>query len=138
MALDTAPSLRHQIDAGMYADPDDRGIGDVHKSKAWQSIRLTIIARDQWQCGMCRCLLTEGKKDPRAAVVDHIIPAAMRPDLFYAPDNLWAVCKACHDGPCASIEARHRGYEAIRAAKMDRRGKRSTPRAVGLDGYPIR
>jgi 5-methylcytosine-specific restriction endonuclease McrA len=71
------------------------------------AFRLAILNRDHWLCQMCGCLLTEGRTHPRAAVVDHLIPVALRPDLAYDPANCRAVCKADHDGACQSIERRH-------------------------------
>ena len=82
---------------------------------------------------MCGALLTGGKWKGRSAVVDHKIPATLiEIERFYDKANLWAVCKACHDGPCASIEAKHQdNAQAIVTAK-------EAYRPVGLDGYPIR
>ena len=103
-----------------------------HSTAAWQRTRLAILHRDLFTCQMCDTILTGGRHNPRAAVVDHLMPEALRPDLFLDDSNLRSVCKACHDGPCASIEARHEGdADAIRAAKL------ATHR-IGVDGWPIK
>jgi len=102
-----------------------------HSTAAWQRTRLAILHRDLFTCQMCGIILTSGKHSPRAAVVDHLIPETLRPDLFLEDSNLRSTCKSCHDGPCASIEAKHApDGDAIRAAKL------ATHR-IGVDGWPI-
>ena len=102
-----------------------------HTSKAWGKYKEIIIKRDGYTCQMCGVFLRRGRKHPRSAVVDHKQPAKLRPDLFYDDDNVWAVCKRCHDTTCQSIEARYgNDAEAIRTAK-----EAHSP--VGIDGYPI-
>jgi RNase P subunit RPR2 len=110
----------------MTARPNYRG-------KPWQRFRITILKRDLWTCQMCSVLLTSGRSYRRAAVVDHLMPARLRPDLFLSDDNTRAVCKSCHDGPCKSIEVRlGEDADAIRAAKL-------AWHAGGYDtaGYPL-
>ena len=53
---------------------------------------------------MCGALLRTGRNAPDSAVVDHIEPIELSPHRIDDPTNLWAVCKGCHDGACASIE----------------------------------
>ena len=102
-----------------------------HSTASWQRMRKVILHRDLYTCQMCGIILTSGKHSPRAAVVDHLMPARLRPDLRLDEGNLRSICKACHDGPCAQIEAKHQGDAgAIRAAKL------AVPR-IGLDGWPI-
>jgi hypothetical protein len=102
-----------------------------YKTSAWEWHRRQILKRDLYSCQMCGVLLSSGKRDHRAAVVDHKRPARLRPDLFLDPANTWAVCKRCHDSVCHAIEVRHGDdAEAIARAK-------EAYRPVGLDGYPI-
>ena len=73
------------------------------------AIMRDTFADQNGQCAMCQSPVDptlRGKVDPRSAVLDHIRPHNLRPDLALDVGNLWMVCKACHDGPCASIEAR--------------------------------
>lgn len=102
-----------------------------HHSQTWRKYRLYILSRDNWTCQMCGTWLREGKRHNNAATADHIIPAELRPDLFYEDTNVQAVCKTCHDRTCQAIEKRHAGNaDAIAKAKR-------AYRPVGLDGYPI-
>ena len=90
-----------------------------HRTARWQAYRKRILLRDLWTCQMCDALLTEGRTSPRSAVVDHVQPAELRPDLFYDETNARAVCRDCH-AICDSIEKRHSGNaEAIAKAKRE-------------------
>lgn len=58
-----------------------------YHSKAWRRLRLVIL----WTHPICqRC-----SKEP-ACDVHHVIERERRPDLQLDPDNLEALCKACH------------------------------------------
>ncbi|MBO9398744.1 HNH endonuclease [Shimia sp. R9_2] len=57
---------------------------------------------------MCGVVLREGRRHKAAAVVDHIRPYDLRPDLELEPDNLWSVCRDCHDRECRRIEDKAR------------------------------
>lgn len=93
----------------------DRG---PYGTARWQRLRQAVLTRDLFTCQMCGVILREGREDDRAAVVDHIQPVRLRPDLFYDPDNLWSVCRQCHDGAIRRAEDRHQNdAEATRAAK---------------------
>ena len=109
------------------SSPADRRF---YSSQAWRSLRLVILLRDGYRCCMCGTILKAGRRGDRAAIVDHIRPLALRPDLGLDEGNLWSVCSGCHDRTCTSIEARHAGdADAIAAAK-------AAWRPVGIDGYP--
>jgi 5-methylcytosine-specific restriction endonuclease McrA len=97
----------------------------------WARFKAAIIRRDMGICQMCGAALVIGRKHHRSAVVDHIRPAVLRPDLFYDPENTRAVCKRCHDTDCQRIERRHAGdAEAIAQAK-------SRHHDIGVDGWPL-
>jgi hypothetical protein len=69
-------------------------------------------------CQMCGAWLRSGKKDSAAAVVDHIRPHTLRPDLTWDEANLQVICRSCH-AVCDGIEKRHRpDAEAIAKAKQ--------------------
>lgn len=85
----------------------------------WGTTRTAILTRDLWHCRMCGVLLRGGRSDSAAALIDHMRPAKLRPDLFYAHDNLIAVCRQCHATTCDKIERKHwPDDEAIYQAKV--------------------
>ena len=109
------------------SSPEDRRF---LTSTAWRTLRPIVLHRDGYRCRMCAVIVTDGRTGDRAAVIDHIRPRSLRPDLALDDGNCWCVCRGCHDGPCASIEARHPGdADAIAAAK-------AAWRPVGVDGCP--
>lgn len=67
---------------------------------------------------LCRICSQQGFVAP-ATVTDHIRPHKGDKELFFDASNLQALCKPCHDGLKAQIEAH--GYH----------------RATGEDGWPI-
>ena len=92
----------------------------IFSSHNGRKARNAFLARSDWQCAMCGALLTKGRTHARSAVVDHIKPAALCPELEWVEANWWLVCKACHDGPCETIERQHAGNaDAIAQAKRD-------------------
>jgi predicted kinase len=91
----------------------------LYRGKRWQALRILIINRDKYTCQRCKVFVTKGKRSPRSAVVHHKIPHKGDDALFWDQGNLELVCKACHDGPIQSAEAR--GYDST----------------VGADGWPI-
>lgn len=96
-----------------------------------RAFRETILVRDLFTCQMCGTLLRCGRAHKRAAVVDHIKPIELRPDLTWDEGNCWSICRGC-DAVCESIEKRKTpDADAIAAAKR-------AHRPVGLDGYPIK
>ena len=106
-----------------------------YRTTRWQKLRQAILLRDSYTCQMSGVLLRGGRSDRtgsilRPAVIDHLVPHAGSPDLFWDPDNLWAISADMHDTVCQAIEARLTG-EAVRAAKI-------AYRFVGLDGSTLR
>ncbi len=96
----------------------DASLRSMYKVKRWAELRSAILLRDLYRCQMCGVTLTQGRDDDRAALVDHIMPAKLCPDLFYEPSNLQACCRNCHASTCADVEARYVGdADAIAAAK---------------------
>lgn len=97
-----------------------------------RAFRKRILIRDLFTCQMCGVLLREGKTDSRAAVVDHIKPIELCPDLTWDEGNCQATCAHCHNTACASIEVRHAGDAKTIAEK------KLLHAPVGLDGYRIK
>lgn len=107
-----------------------------YRTTRWQKLRQVILLRDCFTCQMSGAPLRGGRSDKsssilRPAVVDHLQPHNGQADLFWDPDNLWAISADMHDTVCQAIEARGLTGDAIRAAKI-------AHRVVGIDGYPAR
>ena len=94
----------------------------------------SLFVAQSGKCKMCGALVNaalRGTKDKRAAVVEHVRPHKLRPDLRYDETNIALVCLKCHNVDCARIEAKHWPYAERIATEKDRQ------RPVGLDGYRI-
>lgn len=59
--------------------------------KAWHSMRLRVLARDNWQCQTCGRVCS----DPKEAHVDHKIPKRLQ-DGEDREELLWTLCIRCH------------------------------------------
>lgn len=59
----------------------------------WADIRLTVLQRDDYTCGLCK-----KKVDASEAEVDHLSAYRnyKRPVEANRPENLWTLCKECH------------------------------------------
>ena len=82
--------------------------------RRWRKERGQFLAINRY-CKFCRAA---GKR-ARATVVDHIVPHRGDEELFWEQSNWQPLCKPCHDGDKAVMEAR--GYS-------DR---------IGVDGWPV-
>ena len=60
----------------------------VTSTRRWQTLRAAILERDGYRCASCG---TRGRLE-----VDHVKPVRTHPELAYCPDNLQALCPACH------------------------------------------
>lgn len=60
----------------------------VIRTAQWKVLRMAILERDGFRCKGCGC---NGRLE-----VDHIKPVRTDPDLSFVPDNLQALCPACH------------------------------------------
>lgn len=106
-----------------------------YRTTRWQKLRQVILLRDSFTCQMSGALLRGGRSDKtgsilRPAVIDHLMPHNGQADLFWDPDNLWAISADMHDTVCQAIESRMTG-EAVRAAKIGHR-------FIELDGRTAR
>ena len=90
----------------------------LYYTKSWKQLRATILTRDGYRCQRCKVTLTNGRSDPRAAVVHHIKPHKGDLTLFNDPANLESVCWRCHSGAIQSEEVL--GYDTT----------------IGADGWP--
>lgn len=64
----------------------------------WRTLRLAILDRDGWQCGVCGCLL-----DKSNATVDHVVPLAADRSQRLEPSNLRACCRSCNSRKGARV-----------------------------------
>jgi len=116
--------------AGVAAHPRDMSHPFASGAKKVRRFREGVLTRDGWQCRICATLLTDGASHERSAVVDHIRPHRLRPDLTWDEGNCWALCRGCH-ADMQGIEKRlSPDADAIAAAKLRRRG-------IGQDGWPV-
>jgi len=91
--VSTAPPLiaRQDRDTARAVDQPWRRWYFTHR---WHKLRAAIRERDLFTCGIC-CQVATGKG---MAVVDHRVPHHGDEGLFWDEDNLWTLCKPCHDG----------------------------------------
>ncbi|MFV1807415.1 HNH endonuclease [Phaeobacter sp. Ax4a-4a] len=95
-------------------------------SEARDRFATTLYAQQGGKCWMCCQPIPaglRGKTGKRAAVVDHIRPWRLRPDLAFELTNLGLVCAGCHFTHCASIEAAHAGDAEMIAQAKERIGQ---------------
>lgn len=75
-------------------------------SAARDRYAVALFMSQDGKCRMCGAPIPaslRGKKGKRAAVVDHIRPWRMCPELAHALSNLQLICRGCHH-VCESIE----------------------------------
>ena len=75
---------RRKFCSGMHSD-----IWHYHVIPWWPTMRSVILERDDGKCAVC------GHKNWDNEV-DHIVPKATDPDMFWYEDNLHVLCKKCH------------------------------------------
>lgn len=86
-----------------------------------RGLKARVWNRDGGRCQMpgCGVVVIAGREAPNAGVVDHKRPHRGDWALFRSLDNLWLLCKACHDQRKQVIELR--GFDP----------------AVDEDGWPV-
>lgn len=89
-----------------------------------------MFDRDGWCCRVCGVMVTQGRASRRSAVGDHLRPARLAPEAFLDAENVWTVCKWCHDGDIKALEAQYwsTGADRIKSEKLKLK-------PLGLDGY---
>lgn len=76
----------------------------LYKTARWQELRLRILLRDLLTCQRPGCGFTTA--DTSQLVCDHREPHRGDERLFWDEDNLWTLCKPCHDGWKQRLEQR--------------------------------
>lgn len=83
----------------------------TRKGRAFrQRVAAELFAEQLGRCKTCGQPINPtlaGIRDPRSAVVDHVIPWRLRPDLAFRKSNLRLTCKGCHDTHDQAIERAH-------------------------------
>lgn len=71
-----------------------------YASTEWRKLRMRVLVRDLFTCQMC------GKLEPNTALLvgDHKEPHRGDRARFFDEQNVWAVCKPCHDGEKQKLE----------------------------------
>lgn len=80
--------------------------GHIFSTRRGRKVRAEVMKRDLYRCQMCGLIVFPGRHKSTSAVVDHLVPVELAPELELEKSNLWTVCKGCHDGPCQFIEKR--------------------------------
>ena len=66
---------------------------NFYAQQRWRKLAAQIRKRDNMRCAFCGTAC--GFKGD--AIVDHIKPRRLHPELAYDPNNLQLLCKRCHD-----------------------------------------
>jgi 5-methylcytosine-specific restriction protein A len=66
-----------------------------YKTQAWRRKRWQVLVRDLFTCQMPGCGKVES--DTSQLVADHKTPHRGDEALFWDDQNLWCLCKTCHD-----------------------------------------
>lgn len=66
-----------------------------YRTARWLRLSEAVKTRDLCTCQLCGIKIT-GKGQ---AIADHRVPHKGDLALFWDADNIWCLCKACHDGP---------------------------------------
>jgi 5-methylcytosine-specific restriction endonuclease McrA len=75
-----------------------------YNTTEWRRLRIDIFKRDLFTCQWPGCGRVEGNTS--LLVADHVVPHRGDERLFWNCTNLQTLCKPCHDGPKARVEAR--------------------------------
>lgn len=65
-----------------------------YHSAEWKRLRLRVLERDLFTCKLC------GKIELNTSrlIGDHKVPHHGNRSDFFNANNVWCLCKACHDG----------------------------------------
>ncbi len=72
----------------------------------WKQLREDVLKRDDYICQATGVLLVGGLNTWNSPIADHKVPHRGDPELFWDPDNVWAVCKRWHDSEKQRLEKR--------------------------------
>ena len=86
---------KHTYEKNRYnRERTDRQYTDFYKTKEWLTVRGIALARDRYQCVMCKRkgIIT------MATMVHHIIPVKKDWNKRLELSNLMSLCECCHNG----------------------------------------
>jgi 5-methylcytosine-specific restriction protein A len=72
-----------------------------YKSRAWMTLRLEALQRDNYECQQCK----QRGKYRKADCVHHIKEVKPHPELALTLDNLMSLCNTCHNEIHDRLEA---------------------------------
>ena len=86
---------------------DQRAWRGWYKTSRWQKLRMKILLRDLFTCQWRGCGRVVA--DTSQLVADHREPHRGDEALFWDEENLWTLCKPCHDSTKQREERRGDG-----------------------------
>jgi len=94
-------------------------VDPFYLTRAWESVRLQALRRDDYTCQKCGVKCLGKKRKAPSPNVDHIIPRKQDPRLALELSNLRTLCGPCHS----------------KITIADMHGKEKPE--IGLDGFPV-
>lgn len=70
---------------------------EFYNSVEWRQLRDWVMARDNYECQMCKAEGRVTTQTDSVLEVDHIKELEFHPELALDPDNLRTLCKDCHN-----------------------------------------
>ena len=80
-----------------------------YNSEDWHRLRDAVLARDHYECVMCKANGKLTTNRDSVLEVDHIKPLEQYPELAMDIDNLRTLCKDCHNKRHHRFNYRSRG-----------------------------
>lgn len=74
---------------------------EFYQSNSWRILSKRVRVRDLYVCQSCGRV----QQPDESYVVDHIVPRRIAPELAMIENNLWLICRTCHNKKTA-IEKR--------------------------------
>lgn len=87
------PAIRRHVDTSGHRQTSWR---EWYKTPEWKALKRRVHLRDLFTCQREGCGLVLA--DPRQRIADHRIPHRGDRARFFCDDNVWTLCKPCHDG----------------------------------------
>jgi 5-methylcytosine-specific restriction endonuclease McrA len=75
---------------------NQRRVNDPRDSRRWRAFRLTILARDNYQCAYCH---------GDATTVDHVLSIKHAPDQAFNAENCVSACQPCNSAKGSRSQA---------------------------------
>lgn len=97
------PRIRRPVDAEGHS-PTLEPWRKWYSTARWKRLKARVHLRDLYTCQMVKC----GKVISSSAerIADHKEPHRGDEHLFFDEENVWTLCKTCHDGAKQRSERR--------------------------------